>query len=199
MRYLLLALALVSAPAFAGNYALVNNGTVVNVIAWDGASPYAPPSGETVVPVPGNAGIGWSYASGMFSAPATPARTPDQLYTQALAAPVVVSCASGATVCVVSNTGSFTAPAIDGQTSNATTQGNITSVETAIAAGRGLPGGGSSFVYFDPNGTSATFNQAQWNEFATAMMNYGYALQLAHSQALAGQTPTWPSNQLTLP
>lgn len=199
MRHLFLALALVCSPAFAGNYAIINNGAIVNVIAWDGVNSYMPPSGDTVVPVSGTAGIGWTYANGAFSAPAAPALTPDQQYAQALQTGVVVSCASGSSVCVSSNTGTFTAPAINGQSANATTQGNITSIETSIAAGRGLPGGGSSFAYFDPNGTSATFTQAQWNEFATSMMNYTYALQLAHSQANAGQTPTWPASQLTLP
>jgi hypothetical protein len=199
MRSLFLALALVSAPAFAGNYALVNNGAVVNVIAWDGVSAYTPPAGDSAVPLTGNAGIGWAYANGTFTAPAAQTLTPDQQYAQALAAPIAVSCASGSTVCVPSNTGTFTAPSITGQAANATAQANITSVETSIAAGRGLPGGGSSFAYFDPNGTSATFTQAQWNEFATSMMNYTYALQFAHSQANAGQTPTWPSSQLTLP
>ena len=56
------------------NYPLVDvNGNVVNVIAWDGVTPYTPPDGLTAVldPVP-QVGIGWTYANGVFTPPVTP-------------------------------------------------------------------------------------------------------------------------------
>jgi hypothetical protein len=51
-------------------YALVAAGVVVNVILWDGnADTWSPPDGTTAVECPDEAGIGWTYADGNWSAP----------------------------------------------------------------------------------------------------------------------------------
>lgn len=51
------------------NYAVIDvNGNVVNVIAWDGISTYNPGAGLTLVQSD-VAGIGWIYASGVFTNP----------------------------------------------------------------------------------------------------------------------------------
>jgi len=51
-------------------YAVINNGVVENIIAWDGSSSYTPTNGRTLV-ASDTASIGWGYNSstGVFSAP----------------------------------------------------------------------------------------------------------------------------------
>lgn len=53
-------------------YAIVKNGSVENLVLWDGNSEeWSPPAGKTAVPVPAGAGvdIGWTYVNGKFSKP----------------------------------------------------------------------------------------------------------------------------------
>jgi hypothetical protein len=54
-------------------YALLEGGTVINVILWDGAADWTHPVGVTpyVLPAGSEAGIGWTTADGVnFTAPA---------------------------------------------------------------------------------------------------------------------------------
>lgn len=44
-------------------YAVVDNNVVINVIIWDGISEWKPEAGN-LVPLNGDAGIGWSYSDG---------------------------------------------------------------------------------------------------------------------------------------
>ena len=54
------------------NYAIISStGLVVNTIEWDGATFWQPPAGHTAVATT-EAGIGWSYANGTFTAPPEP-------------------------------------------------------------------------------------------------------------------------------
>lgn len=51
------------------NYCLVDeSGIVQNTIVYDGISPYTPPSGFTLAQSD-IAGIGWTYANGVFTNP----------------------------------------------------------------------------------------------------------------------------------
>lgn len=62
-------------------YALIEGGTVTNVVLWDGvlSDPDAdeetpvvgwqPPEGTTAVACPAKVGIGWAYADGKWTAP----------------------------------------------------------------------------------------------------------------------------------
>ncbi|RQZ40055.1 hypothetical protein [Burkholderia sp. Bp9099] len=55
------------------NYAIVQNGTVKNVVVWDGnAAEWQPPNGYEAVLIPADtpAGIGYSYDGTQFSPPA---------------------------------------------------------------------------------------------------------------------------------
>jgi hypothetical protein len=55
------------------NYAIIDNtGLVVNVILWDGESEWQPPEGYQAVELTDGAGIGWTYADGVFTPPAIP-------------------------------------------------------------------------------------------------------------------------------
>jgi hypothetical protein len=54
------------------NYAVISStGLVVNTIEWDGATFWRPPTGHTAVATT-EAGIGWTYANGTFTAPPEP-------------------------------------------------------------------------------------------------------------------------------
>ena len=64
-----------------------------------------------------------------------------------------------------------------------TAQANITAIVTGIAAGLGLPGGGSSFTYLDATGGPHAMTQTQFIALAQAIRGYVYALDLY----LAGQ------------
>lgn len=150
MRALVFAATLLAAtPALAASYAVVNGGgMVVNAIQWDGASPYAPPTGDTVVPLTGAAGIGWSYASGAYTAPAVPALQ----------------------VCAITSTGT---PALSGNYAppDPTQQQQISSITlyTQVNPGK-FPGGTASFPWPDSTGASRTFTaSAEWLSFASAM------------------------------
>lgn len=52
-------------------YAVVQGQSVVNIIVWDGAEGWEPGDGQTLVATE-DAGIGWTYADGMFSEPPPP-------------------------------------------------------------------------------------------------------------------------------
>ncbi len=56
------------------NYAIVQNGTVVNTVVWDGQSSWAPPAGQTAVQIPDGVyvGIGSTYSGGTFGPPPQP-------------------------------------------------------------------------------------------------------------------------------
>lgn len=55
-----------------GNYAVVKAGVIVNVVVWNGSTPWTPAADETVVAIPSDqpAGIGWTYDGSVFAAPA---------------------------------------------------------------------------------------------------------------------------------
>lgn len=59
------------------NYAIIQNGTVINTIEWDGVSPWQPPTGTTVVPIQKGTyvGIGSAYDGATFGPPTQPAPT----------------------------------------------------------------------------------------------------------------------------
>lgn len=48
-------------------YAIVKDGVVINAIEYDGVSPYVLESGEKLVPLDGEAWIGWEYRNGVFT------------------------------------------------------------------------------------------------------------------------------------
>ncbi|HCN7669397.1 TPA: tail fiber assembly protein [Escherichia coli] len=65
-------------------YAVIENGTVVNVILWDGESEWSPENG-VAIPAADGAGIGWLYADGVFTAPDIPesVKSHDELVAEA--------------------------------------------------------------------------------------------------------------------
>lgn len=54
----------------AQRYAVIVDGTVTNLILWDGVSIWTPPDGATIVPVSGRVvDIGYTFDGTTFSAP----------------------------------------------------------------------------------------------------------------------------------
>ena len=54
-------------------YALINDGTVENVILWDGSTDYEPPAGTTLVEIGSNiVHIGYLYDGTTFTNPNPP-------------------------------------------------------------------------------------------------------------------------------
>jgi hypothetical protein len=57
-------------------------------------------------------------------------------------------------------------------------QANITSIMTGIAAGAGVPGGGSTFYWLDASGAPHEFTAAQFLDLSKAIRDYVYALDM---------------------
>jgi hypothetical protein len=75
---------------------------------------------------------------------------------------------------------------------------NISAVEASIAAGKGLPGGGSTFIYFGASGPH-NFNVTDFQNLAVAIRDYVYLLSVALLTAESGGTPTWPTATAQIP
>ncbi|ELX9578562.1 hypothetical protein SLJ66_001931 [Escherichia coli] len=57
-------------------YAVVENGFVVNLVAWDDSEEWAPENGNAIE-APSGVGIGWVYSDGAFTNPNTPPEPTD--------------------------------------------------------------------------------------------------------------------------
>lgn len=57
------------------NYAIVKDGTVVNIVVWDGRAAWAPPSGTNAVPIPADefVTLGDTYNGVKFQSAGVPA------------------------------------------------------------------------------------------------------------------------------
>lgn len=56
-------------------YAIIDESSfVVNIVLWDGKSTWSPLEGQQAIKLPKDsaAGIGWSYADGVFTPPPSP-------------------------------------------------------------------------------------------------------------------------------
>ncbi len=68
------------------SYAVIENGMVVNVIAWDGEAEFTMPDNLQLINISDiseQPGIGWAYSDGGFTAPPTPERSHDELVADA--------------------------------------------------------------------------------------------------------------------
>ena len=68
------------------SYAVIENGMVVNVIAWDGEAEFTVPDNHQLInisDISDQPGIGWVYSDGVFTAPPTPERPHDELVADA--------------------------------------------------------------------------------------------------------------------
>lgn len=70
------------------NFAVVENGKVINIVVWDGVTEWKPDSGEAIIAPDGvGVGVGWLYADGVFTAPVVqiPDKTHGELVAEASA------------------------------------------------------------------------------------------------------------------
>ncbi|HDC4889922.1 TPA: tail fiber assembly protein [Escherichia coli] len=68
------------------SYAVIENGMVVNVIAWDGEDEFTVPDDQQLINISDiseQPGIGWAYSDGVFTAPLPPERSHDELVADA--------------------------------------------------------------------------------------------------------------------
>ncbi|MFK5845680.1 tail fiber assembly protein [Escherichia coli] len=65
-------------------YAVIENAIVVNIIFWDGETEFAVSDNQQLVNISDvDAGIGWSYSAGIFTAPPPPEKSHDELVAEA--------------------------------------------------------------------------------------------------------------------
>ncbi|MDL4913725.1 MAG: tail fiber assembly protein [Enterobacterales bacterium endosymbiont of Blomia tropicalis] len=68
------------------SYAVIENGMIVNVIAWDGETEFTVPDNQQLINISDiseQPGIGWAYSDGEFTAPPPPERSHDELVADA--------------------------------------------------------------------------------------------------------------------
>lgn len=68
------------------SYAVIENGMVVNVIAWNGEAEFTVPDNQQLINISDiseHPGIGWAYSDGGFTAPPTPERSHNELVADA--------------------------------------------------------------------------------------------------------------------
>ncbi len=75
---------------------------------------------------------------------------------------------------------------------------NITALATGIAAGKPLPGGGSTFNYPDITGAAHAFSAANFLNFGTAIEDYVYNYRETLLTLLGGGSGSLPSSSLTI-
>lgn len=90
-------------------------------------------------------------------------------------------------------------PALNGTYSTTdTAQKNVSSVVTGIAAGLGLPGGGTTFQYLDAANIPHAFDTSHFTAFAAALRNFVYNCEITLATIQNGGTATFPSNLVTI-
>jgi hypothetical protein len=98
-------------------YALVDStNTVVNLVEWDGKTPWSPPSGQTAVAVPAGKAVShaWTYTNGAFVAPSAQAIPPGRAVPLPRRAAAALSGTNDALLRIVEavalGTGTWTSP-----------------------------------------------------------------------------------------
>jgi len=73
-------------------------------------------------------------------------------------------------------------------------QSDIIAIETSLNAGKGFPGGATSFGYPDMSGVAHGFNEANFTNFAAAVRDFVYACRAV----ISGVSPTLPASSVTI-
>jgi len=125
---------------------------------------------------------GWTYNGISFSAPAPPP-APSAAVLAAVAMTAGLTIASAGT------------PALNGTYAvDAVSQADIVAIETSLNAGKGFPGGVTTFNYPDVTGVMHAFTEANFTDFAAAVRDYVYALK----SVIAGASTTLPAASTTI-
>ena len=166
-------------------YARIQNGTVAEL--------FSPPTGVSItecfhpdltwVECDGTPGVapGWTYSLGVFAAPVAPKPTLAQQAQAMLSAG-----------CQIASTGT---PALNATYAvDSLSQMHVVAVETSIAAGKGLPGGGGTVNWPDVTGALHAFTAANFSDFAAALRDFVFAL----SAIVASNSGTLPAQPVTI-
>lgn len=130
---------------------------------------------------------GWTVASGALVAPVPPSA--EEIAAQALIQSARTALASGLTI---ASTGT---PALNGTYSaDQLSQSDIIAIETSLNAGKGFPGGATTFNYPDVTGTMHAFSESNFTDFAAAVRDFVYALK----SVIAGASSTLPAAATTI-
>ncbi len=90
---------------------------------------------------------------------------------------------------------SASSPELDGTFAcDRLSQMDIIAIETGLNAGKGFPGGASTFSYPDMSGVMHPFSEAQFANFAASVRDYVYAL----NSVVAGASTTLPPSSVTV-
>lgn len=86
-------------------------------------------------------------------------------------------------------------PALNGTyATDQLSQMDIIAIETSLNAGKGFPGGVTTFNYADTLGAFHAFTQSNFTDFAAAVRDYVYALK----SVIAGSSSTPPNESSTI-
>lgn len=75
----------------------------------------------------------------------------------------------------------------------------ISGVVTGVTAGKGIPGGASTFAWQDMGGVPHEFTSTQFIDFAAAIEEYMYSLYMTEGVLLNGGSVDWPDSTVTIP
>ena len=78
-------------------------------------------------------------------------------------------------------------------------QNQITAIAAGIAAGKGLPGGGTTFNWPDVTGAQHAFSSTNFTNLASAMESYVYSFMQAIATLVGGGSATMPTQPITIP
>jgi hypothetical protein len=73
-------------------------------------------------------------------------------------------------------------------------QMDVIAIETSLNAGKGFPGGVTTFNYQDAGGVMHAFSESNFTDFAAAVRDYVYALK----SVIAGSSSTLPAASVTI-
>jgi hypothetical protein len=130
---------------------------------------------------------GWTVASGALDAPVPPSAA--QVAAQALIQSAQGMLTTGLAI-VSTGTPVLNATYACDQLS----QMDIIAIETSLNAGKGFPGGATTFNYPDVTGVMHSFTEANFTDFAAAVRDYVYALK----SVIAGSSSTLPAASTTI-
>lgn len=170
-------------------YARISGGVVVEIISLPGgltpANCYTSDLASSMVLCDNTIKQGYTWDGATFHAPVAPTPTPTQVLAGKIAAGIQIQSTGTSSL-------NGTYPLDDGA------RENLTGILTDIANGLGLPLSASTVPWADINGTPHNFTAAQLQNFAVAVRDYRYGLQVTWNLLNNSQSASWPSLPVTI-
>ncbi|NML99653.1 hypothetical protein HHL24_17135 [Paraburkholderia sp. RP-4-7] len=118
-----------------------------------------------------------------------PEPTEAELAAKALLQSAMAAMAAGLTIASTATQAIDATYAVD-----QVSQMDIIAIETSLNAGKGFPGGATTFNYPDTSGMMHTFSESNFTDFAAAVRDYVYALK----SVIAGSSSALPTASTTI-